>query len=118
MQNDELKKNEEIKPEQKMKPISKEPEAFIAPLPGYSWNPLLRLEPNTLCPCQSGKKFKKCCKNLCVPAVPEAQAKELEKHMSRPSMKFLFNEDKTQMHIVSEMPEVPATGDFKVQFEN
>lgn len=45
---------------------------------GYVWNPLLSIPPNSLCPCQSYKKFKHCCrKNLPRAIAPDWVAETL-----------------------------------------
>lgn len=76
---------------QKVTPLrrTKEPKTFLAPLPGYVWNPLRRLPANSPCPCRSLKKFKKCCLNSLPPAVPEALGKEYEKQMALGGLTFL-----------------------------
>lgn len=44
--------------------------------PGYSWNPLLGIPRNHLCPCDSGKKFKHCHLPTLPRAIPEQLAGE------------------------------------------
>ncbi len=52
-----------------------------APIEGYQWNPLLKVGPNEKCPCDSGKKFKKC-HSLTLPrAVPTDVAKKYQEGM-------------------------------------
>lgn len=51
---------------------------YITPKPGYQWNPLKKFPRNTLCPCGSKKKFKRCHIDLIAPAVTNAQAKKLK----------------------------------------
>jgi uncharacterized protein YchJ len=44
--------------------MSEQQKRFVAfgPKPGFVQNPLSQVPVNSLCPCQSGKKFKKCCR--------------------------------------------------------
>lgn len=50
-----------------------------SPKKGYTYNPMLRVNRNTICPfCESGKKFKKCCLPITVLVVPKEQALKVE----------------------------------------
>lgn len=42
------------------------------PKPGYAYNPLVKIPRNNPCPCQSGKKFKRCCLEM-VPKIVSAE---------------------------------------------
>lgn len=61
--------------------------------PGFTWNPLRRLPPNRECPCQSGKKFKACCKDRLPRAVPSATASLYEEQMKKRNLLFLTDEN-------------------------
>jgi len=82
---------------------------FIAPRPGCEWNPLLRLPPNRPCPCLSGKKFKKCCRDKLQRAVPSDLAKQYRAQMDMPNLVFLNDENR---EIVKAMAD-PAIYDYK-----
>ena len=58
------------------------------PLTGYADNPLLKLPPNSKCPCLSGKKFKACCREMLPPVVTVALAAEYAKQMAKPDLVF------------------------------
>lgn len=79
--------------------LEKPPEgrAFLAPLPGFVWNPLRKLPPNMPCPCRSLKKFKKCCLNNLPPAVPEGLAKRYEEQIALGSLVFLTEKNADRM---------------------
>jgi uncharacterized protein YecA (UPF0149 family) len=47
---------------------------YRMPAKGFAFNPLRKLDRNMLCPCQSGKKFKKCHLDLLPEVVPQKQA--------------------------------------------
>lgn len=44
--------------------------------PGFVWNPLLKYPRNELCPCGSGKKFKKCHLDQLPQAIPKSAGKD------------------------------------------
>lgn len=46
----------------------------MTPKPGFTFNPLKSLPRNSLCPCQSGKKFKKCHLNQLPEVISEKDA--------------------------------------------
>jgi hypothetical protein len=48
------------------------------PKQGYTWNPLSNIGRNDLCPCQSGRKFKKCCSNKIANCIPDPIAEEMK----------------------------------------
>lgn len=54
---------------------------FLAriPAPGFTWNPLLKLERNGPCICGSGKKYKKCCLPAMPSFLPQQTVKDLRK---------------------------------------
>lgn len=64
-------------------------QTFLAPMPGFRWNPLLTLPPNRTCPCLSGLKFKRCCRDTLPKAVPEKVAKQFEEQMAKPDLVFV-----------------------------
>lgn len=57
---------------------------------GFTRNPLLTLERNRKCPCQSGLKFKRCCLNRISRIVPEMQAKVIKEQMAMPDFVFVM----------------------------
>lgn len=107
----------EIMPSEKSSLIGKEATSKISPsqikrlldpsqatmilLPGYSWNPLLKLEPNRKCPCQSGLRFKKCCRDKLQRAVPKKQAEQLKKQMLLPDLVFVTENNKKQLEEIA-----------------
>lgn len=58
-------------------------------LPGWQWNPLLKLPANQKCPCKSGRKFKVCCRNSLPRAVKKGEAERYERQMQLPDLTFL-----------------------------
>src|SRR4051812_25939384 len=69
----------------------------IKPRPGLVWNPLLRLPPNRKCPCQSGLKFKKCCRDKLPKAVPEKDADNFKLQMAKPDLVFITKENQEKL---------------------
>jgi hypothetical protein len=52
--------------------------------PGFVWNPLKKFPRNSLCPCKSGKKFKKCHLKSMPEALPlNALLKDLKKNVAK-----------------------------------
>ena len=51
----------------------------LVPASGMTWNPLLKYPPNNLCPCLSGKKFKKCCLPKVKKVIPNELAEKISK---------------------------------------
>lgn len=70
---------------------------YLAPLPGYEWNPVLSLPRNRPCPCLSGRKFKACCLPKLPKAVPAALAKQYREQMSKPDLVFVNSENADQV---------------------
>lgn len=52
---------------------------YYKPKEGRVWNPLAKLPPNMPCPCQSGIKFKKCCRQFQPATIDKAALPEFEK---------------------------------------
>lgn len=52
--------------------------AYYVPIKGHVPNPLYRLPVNFPCPCQSGKRLKKCCRDLIPKYVPKDVVKNWE----------------------------------------
>ena len=73
------------------------PRTFIAPLPGFEWNPLLTLPRNRLCPCLSAKKFKLCCLPRLPKVVTKEHAEQFKAQMKRKDLVFLTNENKNKI---------------------
>ena len=48
------------------------------PKTGYTYNPMCKIPRNDPCPCQSGKKYKKCCMNAISRYIPLSYAKRME----------------------------------------
>lgn len=61
-------------------------------LDGYDWNPLLTIGRNEMCPCDSGKKFKRCHLNTMPRAIPADLAKQYRAGMKNPGG-FKFETD-------------------------
>jgi hypothetical protein len=70
---------------------------FLAPMPGFQWNPLLTLPRNRPCPCLSGKKFKVCCIGHLPKVVPEKLADEYREQMNKPDLVFLTPENQEEV---------------------
>lgn len=84
--------------ESEVKVVSKLPKrqperTFIAPMPGFVWNPLLTLPRNRPCPCLSGLKFKACCLHKLVKAVTPEVAKSYREQMSAPDLVFITQDN-------------------------
>lgn len=62
---------------------------YSSPIPGCTWNPLLTLPPNMLCPCRSERKFKHCCKKTLPRVVTIKTAEEYKKQMAKPDLIFV-----------------------------
>jgi hypothetical protein len=82
-------------------PSRQESRVFLAPMPGFQWNPLLTLPRNRACPCLSGKKFKVCCLGRLPKVVPEKLATEYREQMRKPDLVFLtpHNQEELKMRI-------------------
>lgn len=63
------------------------------PSPGWTYNPLKGLERNSLCPCQSGKKFKKCHLNLLPELVPLEVAEKYRRVLKTTKVIRFVNHD-------------------------
>lgn len=70
---------------------------FLAPMPGYQWNPLLGLPRNKPCPCLSGKRFKACCLGRLPKVVADAVAKQYREQMAKPDLVFLTRENQEEV---------------------
>lgn len=102
---------------------------FLAPMPGFQWNPLLNLPRNRPCPCLSGKKFKACCLDRLPKVVADTAAKEYREQMKKPDLVFLTHKNQEEVkkrvdpllfaekakalnpesqEVVSHGPEIPA----------
>ncbi len=64
---------------------------------GYARNPLRELPRNSLCPCQSKKKFKACCLPNLPEIVSEQMAKTYREQMSAPDLRFMTAENEQAM---------------------
>lgn len=73
--------------------VSPQGRTYIAPIPGFTWNPLLKYPRNNKCPCLSGKKFKTCCLGLLPRVVSLAAAQDYQKQMEAPDLVFLTKEN-------------------------
>ena len=93
----ELEKNSLPAPEEKSESTPQPVRTFLAPLPGFTWNPLMKLPGNRTCPCQSGKKFKRCCLPMLPRAVPEKVAALYREQMKKPGLTFLTRENEEVM---------------------
>lgn len=84
----------------------------IAPMEGYEWNPLRTLPPNQPCPCLSGRKFKKCCKDGLPLAVPKGVADQFRAQMKKPDLVFLTktNGEKVMQATKQQLPRCETCG--------
>jgi len=48
------------------------------PKPGFTHNPMCKIPRNDPCPCQSGKKYKKCCMNAILIYIPVLVANRMK----------------------------------------
>lgn len=55
----------------------------------YAYNPLLSLPRNSLCPCRSGEKFKRCCLPTLPRAVTIVEANTFKEQMEKPDLLFI-----------------------------
>lgn len=70
---------------------------FLAPMPGFVWNPLRKLPKNMACPCLSGKKFKACCLPKLQPAVPIEVAETYKNQIASGELVFLTPENQHKL---------------------
>jgi hypothetical protein len=89
----------ETNPSQIPRPLG----TVLAPLPGFVWNPLRKLPPNSLCPCRSRKKFKKCCLPKLPAAVPAALADQYRRQIAQGNLTFMTEDNVDDLK--KEMPE-------------
>lgn len=75
--------------------------AYIAPMKGFVWNPLLKLARNRPCPCLSNRKFKQCCLNKLPKAIPESLAKDYREQMAKPDLIFITKENEERVKHLS-----------------
>lgn len=85
--------------------------------PGFTWNPLRTLPRNQLCPCRSGKKFKRCCLDTLPIAVPEKHAEIFLEQMSKPDLVFVTNENKERILAEAEAKKAIAEVNEKLRGE-
>lgn len=78
-------------------PSAGEKRAFMRPLPGYVWNPLLKYPRNNQCPCLSGLKFKRCCLPNLPQAVNEQDGKKYSEQMKLPKLIFMTEKNKEML---------------------
>lgn len=76
---------------------------FMAPMPGFTYNPLLKLQPNGRCPCRSGKKFKVCCLNSLPQVVPLDVAKQYKEQIARGNLTFVTKENEEALRKARDM---------------
>lgn len=84
---------------------SKGARVFMAPRPGFKYNPLLKFPRNNPCPCKSGKKFKVCCLSTLPQCVTDQEADSYEKAMAQPGLTFITQKNKEEMKVAAEMHE-------------
>jgi hypothetical protein len=82
---------------------SKAKRVLLAPLPGFTYNPLLKLPRNSPCPCRSDKKFKACCLSTLPQVVPTADAEKFAEAMKRPNLTFVTKENEATMRVAQDM---------------
>lgn len=75
----------------------------MGPLPGHTWNPLLRLPRNMPCPCRSQKKFKVCCLSKLPQAVKIEDAKTYEEQIAKGELVFVTKENELEMRVAADM---------------
>lgn len=73
----------------------------LAPMPGFTWNPLRKLPRNQQCPCMSGAKFKRCCLNRLPHAVTIEDAERFKKQMALPDLVFMMPENENQLRALA-----------------
>ncbi len=78
---------------------------FMAPMPGFTANPLLKFPRNSPCPCRSLRKFKACCLLKLPQAVSLADAEKYKTQMESPNLTFVTEENKETLKIAAEMRE-------------
>lgn len=73
----------------------------MAPLPGFTWNPLTTLPRNRQCPCLSGQKFKLCCLPKLPKVIPVKDAELFREQMEKPDLIFLTKENEALVKSVA-----------------
>lgn len=76
---------------------------FLAPIPGFQYNPLTKFPRNNPCPCRSGKKFKVCCLSKLPPVVSNEEAAKYTEQMKTPNLTFVTQENLEEMKVAADM---------------
>lgn len=84
-------------------PTRKRARVYMGPAPGFTHNPLLKLDRNIPCPCRSLKKFKKCCLPKLPQVVSIADAEKFREQMERPNLTFVTHENQALLRAAAEM---------------
>lgn len=74
----------------------------MKPMKGFTWNPLRTLPRNSLCPCLSGQKFKKCCLNKLPLVVAEKVAEDFKEQMKKPDLVFMTKDNQEKIKAKAE----------------
>lgn len=79
--------------------------SFLAPMPGFVWNPLVQLPRNRPCPCLSGLKFKACCLPRLPKVVLQKDADAFKEQMAKPDLVFMTAENKERIEAMAALAE-------------
>lgn len=88
------------KDQEALKPKKKVRKKFVFGMKlmkGFSWNPLINLPRNNLCPCKSGKKFKVCCLLVLPRVVTNENANYYKKQMENSDMVFMTKDNQEKL---------------------